>query len=63
MNNYTTAYDSNNQKIKPSAHDVVSLIPPRRKHIFAPDVDYSVIINDEATFDALTDIYWTLPDL
>ena len=63
MNNYTTAYDSNNQKIKPSAHDVVSLIPPRRKHIFAPDVDFSIILNDDATFEALTGIDWTSPNL
>lgn len=56
MNNCTTAYDSNNQKIKPPSHDVVNLIPPRRKHIFAPGVDYSIILNDEATFEALTSI-------
>ena len=63
LNNYTAAYDSNNQKIKPLAHDVVSLIPPRCKHIFAPDIDHSVILNDEATFEALTGIDWTSADL
>lgn len=63
LNNYTAAYDSNNQKIKPLAHNVFSLIPPRRKHIFAPKVDPSVILNDEATFEALTGIDWTTADL
>ena len=63
FNNYTAAYDSNNQKIKPPAHYIVNLIPPRRKHIFAPGVDYSIILNDEATFEALTGINWTTADL
>ena len=63
MNNYTTAYDSNNQKIKPPSHDVVNLIPPRRKHIFAPHIDNYIILNDEATFEALTGIDWTTADL
>jgi hypothetical protein len=63
LNKYTLAYDDNNQKIKPPAHDVVSLIPPRRKHIFAPDIDHSIILNDEATFEALTGINCTMADL
>jgi hypothetical protein len=63
LNKYTVAYDGNNQKIKPPAHDVVILIPPRRKHIFALDIDHSIILNDEATFKALTGIDWTTADL
>jgi hypothetical protein len=63
LDHYTLAYDEKNQKIKPPVHDVLSLIPPRRKHIFAPDVDHSVIFNDEATFEALTGIDWTTTDL
>lgn len=63
LDHYTPAYDEKNQKIKPPAHDVVNLIPPWHKHIFAPDVDPSVILNDEATFEALTGIDWTTADL
>ena len=63
MNNYTAAYDYNNQKIKLPAHNVANLIPPRCKHIFAPEVDHSIILNDEATFEALTGINWTTADL
>ena len=51
LNKYMPAYDDNNQKIKPPAHDVVNIIPPRHKHIFTPDVDHSIILNDEATFE------------
>ena len=63
LNKYTPTYDDKNNKIKPPSHDVVDLIPPRRKHIFAPDLDPSVILNDEATFKALTIIEWTSVDL
>ena len=63
LNNYTTAYDENNKKIPPPNYNVVNLIPPRRKHIFAPDVDHSIILNDEATFEAFTSIDWTTADL
>lgn len=63
LNHYTPAYDDDNNKIKPPSHDVVDLIPPRRKHIFAPDFDPSIILNDEATFKALTSIDWTSADL
>ena len=63
LNKYQPAYDSNNAKIKPPSHDVIDLIPPRRKLIFAPNVDPSVILNDEATFEALTGINWTSADL
>ena len=54
LNKYTTTYDDNNNKIVSSSHDVVDLTPPRCKHIFAPDIDPSLILNDEATFEVLT---------
>ena len=63
LNNYMSAYDDKNHKIKRLAHNVVNLIPPRHKHIFAPDVDHSVILNDEATFEALIGIHWKMADL
>ena len=42
-----------NVTVKASAYDIVELTPPTRKHTFAPDVDTSPIINDEAIFEAL----------
>ena len=63
LNKYTPTYDDNNNKIKPLAQHVVNLIPPWRKHIFAPDVDHSIILNDEAPFKALTGIDWTTAGL
>ena len=63
LNHYMLAYDENNNNIKASNHDVMDLIPPRRKHIFTPDLHPFFIINDEATFEALTGIDWILTDL
>ena len=48
LNHYTTAYDKNNNKVKPPTHEVIDLVPPRRKHTFTPDLDSSIILNDEA---------------
>jgi hypothetical protein len=42
---------------------MMDLTPPMRKHTFAPDVDLSPIMNDEAIFEALTGIDWMSPDL
>ena len=41
----------------------MDLTPPTRKHTFAPDVDPSLIINDDTIFEAFTSIDWTSPDL
>ena len=60
---YTMAYDENNNKVKPPSHVVKDLVPPRHKHIFARDLDSSIIINDDTTFEALTSIDWTSADI
>ena len=36
-----------------------NLIPPIRKHTYAPDIDPSELISEEANFQALTRIDWT----
>ena len=40
----------------------MDLIPPTRKHTFAPDIDPSTLIDDEAVFKALTGIDWSSPN-
>ena len=42
----------------PLTYDQVSLIPPTRKHTFAPEVDPAGLIDDEAEFEALSGIDW-----
>ena len=55
-------YDANNQRINTAVEEVQNLIPPIRKHTYAPDVDPSELISEEAVFQALTRIDWTTVD-
>ena len=38
---------------------MTSLIPPPRKHTFAPEVDPAGLVDDEAEFEALNNIDWS----
>ena len=58
LTKYSPGYDSENQRIPNIPYDQVSLIPPMRKHTFAPEVDPAGLIDDEAEFEALSGIDW-----
>ena len=51
-----------NQKLPTPAYKVMDLIPPIHKHTFAPEVDPSELIDDEAEFKALCGIDWSSPN-
>ena len=55
-------YDADNKRIDASVKEVQNLIPPIRKHTYAPDVEPSNLISEEAVFQALTRIDWTTVD-
>ena len=55
-------YDANNQWIDTAVKEVQNLIPPIRKHTYAPDVDPAELISEEVVFEALTWIDWTTVD-
>jgi len=55
-------YDADNKPVDASVSDVQNLIPPIRKHTYAPDVGPSYIIRDEAVFRALSGIDWATID-
>ena len=59
---YQNSYDASGKRINAPTYDVENLIPPNRKHTYAPDVDPSNLIHDEAIFQALTGIDWTTVD-
>ena len=61
LSKYHPAYDKENQKMPTPAYKVMDLIPPIRKHTFAPEVDPSELIDDEAEFEALSGIDWSSP--
>ena len=58
LTKYSLGYDSENQRIPNTPYDQISLIPPIRKHTFAPEVDLAGLIDDEAEFEALSGIDW-----
>ena len=62
LSKYHPVYDATNSKVKAPVHEAMDLILPTRKNIFAPDIDPSSLIDDEAVFRALTGINWATPD-
>ena len=56
---YQAGYDEQNRRIPTPEYDVTSLIPPIRKHTFAPEVDPAGPVDDEAEFEALNNIDWS----
>jgi hypothetical protein len=62
LSHYQSIYDANNKRVNAPTYDAPNLIPPIRKHTYAPDVDPSTLISDEAVFKALTGIDWTTID-
>ena len=58
LTKYQPGYDAENQRIPTPRYEAVSLIPPTRKHTFAPEVDPAGLIDDEAQFEALSGIDW-----
>ena len=55
-------YDANNRWVEAVIPEVQNLIPQIRKHTYAPDVDPAELISEEAVFQALTSIDWTIVD-
>ena len=62
LSHYQAIYDANNKKVNPWSCNAPDLIPPIRKHTYAPIIDPSSLISDEAVFGALTGIDWLTND-
>lgn len=62
LSRYQATYTADNQKMPTQAYEIVDLIPPIHKHTFAPAIDPSELIDDEAEFQALTGINWSSPN-
>ncbi len=59
LTKYHPGNDAENRRIPTPHYEVTSLIPPIRKHTFAPEVDPAGLIDDEAEFEALSGIDWS----
>ena len=60
---HRSIYDTENKRIDASVYEAQNLIPPIRKHTYAPDVEPSDLISDEAVFQALSGIDCATIDL
>ena len=54
--------DDKNRWVAAPIPEAQNLIPPIRKHTYAPDIEPSALISDEAVFQALTGIDWATVD-
>jgi len=62
LTSHWSFYDANNHRVDTAVKEVQNLILPIRKHTYAPDVEPSNLISEEAVFQALTRIDWTTVD-
>ena len=62
LSHYQASYDINNKGVAAPAPEAQNLIPPIRKHTYAPDIEPSILISNEDVFQALTGIDWTTID-
>ena len=59
---YRSSYDTDNKRVDAAVKEAQNLIPPIHKHTYAPDIEPSTLISDEAVFQALTGIDWATID-
>lgn len=59
LTKYQPGYDTENRRIPTPHYKVTNLVPPIRNHTFAPEVDPTGLIDDEAEFEALNGIDWS----
>ena len=62
MTVHRSFYDANNKRVEAVIPEVQNLVPPIRKHTYAPDVDPTELISEEVVFQALTWIDCTTTD-
>ena len=62
LSHYHSNYDDKNKRVAAPIPEAENLIPPIRKHTYAPDIEPSLLISDEAVFQALTGIDWATVD-
>ena len=61
IDKYQPGFDVDNKKMATPSYKVTDLIPPVRQHTFAPEIDPSGLIDDEAEFVALNGFDWSKP--
>ena len=62
LSHFQPFYDAEGKRQPADIHEVEELVPPIRKHTYAPDINPSDLIHEEAVFQALTGIDWSTVD-
>ena len=62
LSHFQPVYDAEGKRQPALIHNVEDLVPPIRKHTYAPDIDPSNLIHEDAVFQALTGIDWSTVD-
>ena len=62
LSHFQPFYDAEGKRQPAEIHEVEELVPPIRKHTYAPDINPSSLIHEEAVFQALTGIDWSTVD-
>ena len=62
LSHYQAQYNDENKRVPASTPEAENLIPPICKHTYAPDIEPSSLIHEEAVFQALMGIDWTTVD-
>ena len=52
LSHFQPIYDAKGKRQHAEIHEVVELVPPICKHTYAPDINPSSLIHEEATFQA-----------
>ena len=62
LSHFQPFYDAEGKRQPAEIYEVEELVPPIRKHTYAPDINRSNLIHEEAVFQALTGIDWSTTD-
>ena len=62
LSHFQPFYDAEGKRQPTKIHEVEELVPPIRKHTYAPDINPSDLIHEETMFQALTGIDWSTTD-
>ena len=62
LSHFQPFYNAEGKRQLADIHEVEELVPLIRKHTYAPDINPSNLIHEEAVFQALTGIDWSTVD-
>ena len=62
LSHYQAQYNDQSKRVAAPIPEAENLVPPIRKHTYAPDIEPSSLIHEEAVFQALMGIDWTTID-